>query len=506
MQRTLPDAAQRLTDEPCTTEGGRRCSRAAEGEALRDLLRQAGPLVTGSLFDIVADRCTLMFVGHWDYLEPSHYAGAGLGKMYSNITGLSLGVSANIGLATFCAQAHGAGRSRELNGVFLRRAWVLLLCVFLFALCSATFAESILSTLGQPLDVAHTSARFAQVHLIGVPFYWATSSMTIALNSTKRTSPGLVTRIVSSCAQLLFCWLLTDPRMPFRIGYLGVALGRSLGGIVSLLVMTAYVKLHGLQELTWRLHAGAERVMGLQAFKDHLGVSLPSALIVWSEWWAFEVLAIFVGLTPDSVMNLSAHGTMFNTIVVTYVIWTSMSNAVCILVGNLLGAGANAEIRPLLRAALGLSLCTAVAVALGYEVLKRPLARAFTEDAAVQDVMCRSSVGLVLSVPLYAQAMTFFGALRGANRQRPGIMGTFIGYWVVGLPLGGLLGCVWHWPTPLVGVWLGNVCALAIAAAWVCSTVFLRIDWMSVERVVTTAPVACDSGSRELARRDCEAS
>ena len=29
----------------------------------------------------------------------------GIGKMYSNITGLSLGVSATIGLATFCSQA-----------------------------------------------------------------------------------------------------------------------------------------------------------------------------------------------------------------------------------------------------------------------------------------------------------------------------------------------------------------------------------------------------------------
>eukprot|EP00913_Durusdinium_trenchii_P006461 g6073.t1 len=92
-------------------------------------------------------------------------------------------------------------------------------------------------------------------------------------------------------------------------------------------------------------------------------------------------------------------------------------------------------------------------------------------------------MGLVLSVPCYAQLMTFYGALRGANFQRPGILGTLIGYWVVGLPLGALLGCYWHWPTPLLGVWFGNATALAIAATWVLSAVFFRIDWNTVRRV-----------------------
>ena len=45
----------------------------------------------------------------------------------------------------------------------------------------------------------------------------------------------------------------------------------------------------------------------------------------------------------------------------------------------------------------------------------------------------------------------------GMTRCRPGILGTFIGYWVVGLPLAALLGCVWHWPTPLLGVWFGHL-------------------------------------------------
>ena len=74
------------------------------------------------------------------------------------------------------------------------------------------------------------------------------------------------------------------------------------------------------------------------------------------------------------------------------------------------------------------------------------------QDERVQALIRSNSWGLVLSVPFYAQLMTFYGALRGANYQLPGILGTIVGYWIVGLPLGGLCGCVWHWPTPLTGV------------------------------------------------------
>ncbi|CAE8636140.1 unnamed protein product [Polarella glacialis] len=123
------------------------------------LVAAAGDKAEDQAVNVLADRWTLAFVGHWDYRDRSHYdAAASVGKMYSNITGLSLGVGATLGLATFCSQAHGAGLSKaatgELNGLYFRRYW-------------------------------------SCVQLVGVPFYWA-------LNCTKLTHPGLLMNIVSS--------------------------------------------------------------------------------------------------------------------------------------------------------------------------------------------------------------------------------------------------------------------------------------------------------------------
>lgn len=451
-------------------------------KSLKELLRLSLPVMATQALSVGADRWTLTFVGHYDYQNRSHFDGAGIGKMYSNITGLSLGVSATIGLATFCSQAYGANQSEELNPVYVRRALVLLCICFVFAFTSAVLCEPLLLALGQPADVAYTSAHYAQVQLLGVPFYWLANAATVALNSAKYTMPSLIMNLISSPMQVLLCFVFMHPRL-LNLGYAGNALARSVGGVISCMVLLSVIRYRGLQCYVWRCQPNSEPVMKAHAFRSYLAVSVPAALVVWSEWWAFEVLSLLVGRTPNAEMNLAAHGTMFNIIVVFYMSWTSTCIAVCTLVGNALGAEENSRIRPLLYTSGLFSLATSLLVALGYELLKSSFARLFTEDLQVQELLEDSSMGLVLSVPCYAQLMTFYGALRGANFQRPGILGTLIGYWVVGLPLGALLGCYWHWPTPLLGVWFGNATALAIAATWVLSAVFFRIDWNTVRRV-----------------------
>ncbi|CAE8713408.1 unnamed protein product [Polarella glacialis] len=426
-------------------------------------------------------------VGHWDYRDRSHYDAASVGKMYSNITGLSLGVGATLGLATFCSQAHGAGLSKELNGLYFRRSLVLLSGIFCVALAAAVFCEPVLLALGQPASVARTSMYWSCVQLVGVPFYWVSGAMRMALNCAKLTHPGLLMNIVSSVAQVLLTILFMHPQL-MDLGYLGAAFARSLGGVVSLVFITIYIQRHGLQDLVWKMPPNSENsepVLQRTSLWNYLRVSMPSAVIVWSEWWAFEVLAVFVGRLPDAEVNLAAHGTMFSIIVVFYMIWTGVSNAVCTLVGSHLGAEEHGRLQPLFRAAFALSSVTSMLVLVMYHAGKGWFAAAFTADKQVQAAMINNAIGLELSIPLYAQLMTFYGVLRGANQMRPAILSTLVGYWMVGLPLAGLLGCEWQWPTPLTGVWLGNVVALLIASSGVCWTVFQHIDWKTVRRLQT---------------------
>ena len=86
--------------------------------------------------------------------------------------GLSIGFGLSMGLATFAAQAHGAGRSHLENGVQLRRCTAILVGAFLCTAALSLYAEPILLAMGQPPEVAAASALFAQVQLIGLPAAW----------------------------------------------------------------------------------------------------------------------------------------------------------------------------------------------------------------------------------------------------------------------------------------------------------------------------------------------
>ena len=118
---------------------GRR-GRARRLPLTAELWALAWPAILRNVLNCACDRLTLALVGHYD---PStvHYDGAGLGKMYSNITGLSVGLGINLGLATLCSQAYGAGRAADENALHLRRCAVWLVAAFAYSAVAVLFAE-----------------------------------------------------------------------------------------------------------------------------------------------------------------------------------------------------------------------------------------------------------------------------------------------------------------------------------------------------------------------------
>lgn len=75
--------------------------------------------------------------------------------------------------------------------------------------------------------------------------------------------------------------------------------------------------------------------------------------------------------------------------------------------------------------------------------------------------------------------------LRGCGKPHIGAIMNFVGYYIVGMPIGALLCFVFKWN--LAGIWCGLAFALMIVAC-VLSVAMLRIDWplearKAIERV-----------------------
>jgi len=68
------------------------------------------------------------------------------------------------------------------------------------------------------------------------------------------------------------------------------------------------------------------------------------------------------------------------------------------------------------------------------------------------------------------------GVLRGCGRQLIGSAILFVGYYVIGLPLGGILCFVESLSLGLMGFWIGLACALLVVSA-LCIVIVIRTDW-----------------------------
>jgi MATE family multidrug resistance protein len=107
------------------------------------------------------------------------------------------------------------------------------------------------------------------------------------------------------------------------------------------------------------------------------------------------------------------------------------------------------------------------------------IAHAFTES--------RSVIAATVPLLLVAAAFQFFdglqitatGALRGAGNTHAGLIVQIVGYWVIGLPVGYVLGFRWHYGA--VGLWMGLCVGLIVAGLTL--TLIWRVTSQSMGRL-----------------------
>jgi MATE family multidrug resistance protein len=221
-----------------------------------ELWKLAWPAMLRNFLNCACDRITLALVGHYDYKNRAHFDGAGLGKMFSNITGLSVGLGFSNGVSTLCSQAYGSGNHRQENAVHLRRCFLVFAVVFIYTAVSTIFCEDFLIAASQPADVAHSSALYARVQLFGVPFFWAAAALQSVTDSMQNTKPGLYSSALSSAVTMFLSIIAVHPAFGLKWGYLGMAAARSAGGVVQFGFLIGFVYYYKLEDVIWRIHPG----------------------------------------------------------------------------------------------------------------------------------------------------------------------------------------------------------------------------------------------------------
>jgi MATE family multidrug resistance protein len=147
---------------------------------------------------------------------------------------------------------------------------------------------------------------------------------------------------------------------------------------------------------------------------------------------------------------------------VLYMLPLGMAAAVTIRIGQAIGGGEEARLRPIARAALGVVTGWMVFVTVALILLGGTVADALSDDPAVVQLATAMFVVVALIQVADGIQSTAYGALRGMTDYRVPTAITLCTYWLFALPLAGTLGFAADLG-PL-GVWGGYGLGIVIAA------------------------------------------
>ena len=239
--------------------------------------------------------------------------------------------------------------------------------------------------------------------------------------------------------------------------------GSALSTVIARISMAV-----SLMGFAWRY----ERKRGHPLFKHWAGpqwnriqqliqLGLPAAGQIILEVGAWNVATLSAGwLSP---VALATHQIAINYASITYMVPLGISAAAAVSVGHAVGAGDRAKARRAGWLALALGSAFMLLAGIVFLIAPTPLIELFTHDPRVLAVG-PSLLWIAAAFQIFDGVQTVCtGALRGLGETRAPMVANFVGYWILGLPLGMILCFILKWG--VYGMWIGLTLALIVISS-----------------------------------------
>ena len=428
---------------------------------IRPMLTLALPLILAELGWMSMGIVDTIMVGHMAHPVLA-IAAAALGQVLYNTVAFGI-AGVLLGLDTYLAQSHGAGRLDEANR-WLQHGLLLAagLAVALMLIIAA--APMALMHLPADHDVLLHASSFLEALNWGTPPLLLAFVLRRYLQAFNHVKPIAISLVTANVVNAVVNWILIYGHHwgPIQIPALGVR-GSGLSTAISRLYLAAFMAI-AVYRLDRRHKYGlraAPRDVDLTRITRLLSLGAPAGAGIFVEISIFGAVTFLIGTMGP--LPLAGHEIALNCASFTFMIPFAISAAAAVRVGQAIGRRSPSEATAAGWAAIFLGAAAMATCALVLAGMPNIIAGAFTRDATV----------IAATVPLLyiAAAFQFFdgvqitanGALRGAGDTHTGLIVQLIGYWLIALPLGYYLG--FHRHLGPAGLWIGLCTGLIVAAA-----------------------------------------
>ncbi|MBW3636073.1 MAG: MATE family efflux transporter [Armatimonadetes bacterium] len=418
-------------------------------------LALAIPIMAGQVSQMLMGIVDSAMVGHAGVLPLAASAFANNLVSVPFVFGMGLLTS----LSVRAAQSHGAGEARE-SGEILRHGLFLAAIVGAILTLLVWILSFHLHRFGQSPDVAAASRSF--LLLIGFSLVPALLSLGLKAWCEAIGSPWPPTLILLASVPLNIAlnWVLIYGNLGFSpLGLDGAGWATLISRLAALITMVIYVA----RDAAIRPHLP---VMGIRKwqmarFASLLAIGIPASLQILLEVGAFAAGAILVGRLGKE--PLAAHQIALSCASTTFMLPLGLAMATTVRIGQALGSGEFARVRPIGLASMGLSFGVMSATALIFWIFGLPIARSFVADEGVALLASRLLAIAALFQLVDGLQVVGAGALRGLSDATVPMLVCFVAYWLVGLPAGYYAAFMLGWGAQ--GIWGGFALGLSFVAA-----------------------------------------
>ncbi|PWA58840.1 multi antimicrobial extrusion protein [Artemisia annua] len=403
----------------------------------------AGPAIFTSLCQYTIGATTQLFAGQLGTIEL-----AAVSVENSVIAAFSYSILFGMGsaLETLCGLAYGAG-SIKMLGIYLQRSWIVLNTTALALTFTYIFGASILRMLGQTPAIATTAGAFA-IWMIPQLFAYATV-IPIAkfLQAQSNIMPMAYIAVVAVVSHVFLSWLLM-----LKLGW-GLA-----GAAVVLDGSWWFITLAQIMYVLWGSCGEAWSGFLWKAFsnlKGFIHISFTTALLFCLETAYFMALVLFAGYFENPEASVDALSVCLNILGWVGTVSLGLNIAVSVRVSNELGYRRPRAARFSVIVVVLTSLLIGLLSTTVLLVYKKQYPVYFTSSPEVMQIVEELTLLLGISMIIKSAQFALFGVAIGAGWQTVVFYMSMGSYFIVGIPLGLLLG--FKYDMGVKGIWYGMV-------------------------------------------------
>lgn len=342
---------------------------------------------------------------------------------------------------------------------------LILSIIMMLVLYNSDKIISFRSSADHPIDpeMVDIAVSFLRSIMWGVPAFLLFLVYRNQCEGLSNTKPAMVIIFIALLANIPINYVLI-------YGKLGLPAFGGVGcGITAAIIfwlMFALIRIYTLTTTTQRdiRKTPLTKLIDFAIIKKIVVLGTPLALAYFFEISLFAVVALLIA--PLGQITVAAHQIIFTISSLTFAIPLSLGVATSIRVGYLLGKNKPILAKQTAYVSLAISFMIAVVVALILVVFRSPIITIFTHEIDVITICLQLIILLAIyQVSDYLQVVAS-NVLRGYKDTKSIFFITLISYWVVGLPVGYILGLtdLVIQPIGAAGFWIGIILGLAVAA------------------------------------------